>query len=166
MKEYQYISILNVFLLYIIALLPTWIILFRKSTYSNKKMFNKRICLSIFIEIIIFSIIYIFPEEIVVLFSNKINIQNYMMYSLKILFIASSTTVLHYSIPLLIFNKHKKTGIFLWILKLSYIPVMLIFYIIFDTKGALFAVPLCDILYNIFLIYKRKNIFQYTQISK
>ena len=157
MKDYQYISIFKIFLLYIIAFIPTWIVLFQKNTYTNKKTFVKRNCLLIFIEIIIFSIIYIFPKEIVVLFSSKTNIQNYMMYSFKILLMASSTTVLHYSIPLFFNFEHKKTGIFLWILKLSYIPVMLISYCIFDTKGALFAVPICDILYNIFLMHEIKK---------
>lgn len=157
MRDYQYISIFKVILLYIISLLPTWIILFQKSTYIDKKTFLKRNCMLIFIEIIIFSIIYIFPNEIAKLFSSKTNIQNYMMYSLKILFIASSLSVIHFSIPLSFIFEHKKTGIFLWILKLSYIPVMLVSYTIFNTKGALFAVPLCDILYSIFLIYTYKK---------
>lgn len=157
MKEYQYISIFKIFLLYIISFIPTWIGIFQKSTYTNKNEFLKRNCLLIFFEIVIFSIIYFFSKEIVVLFSSQTNIQNYMIYSLKILFIASVTTVIHYSIPLYFIFEHKKTGMFLWLFKLAYIPVMLISYYFFDTKGALFSIPLCDILYNTFLIYNYKK---------
>ena len=157
MRDYQYISILKIFLLYIVALLPTWIILLQKNTYIDKKTFIKRNSLLIFLEIIIFSVIYIFPKEIVMLFSSKTNVQNYMMYSLKILFIASSLSVVHYSIPLYFIFKYQKAGIFLWIFKLLFIPVILISYFTFNTKGALFAVPLCDILYSLFLILKIKQ---------
>ena len=158
MKEYQYISILKVFIIYIIALIPVFISLFDKTIYLNQKNFIKKNCLLIVIEIAVFSIIYLFSNSIVTLFSTKTNIQNYMIYSLKILFIASSTTVLHYTIPLYMFLKHKKTGIFLWILKLSYIPVILISYSIFNIKGAFFAIPFCDILYNIILIVFCQNV--------
>ncbi len=157
MKEYQYISILKNFLLYIIVLIPTWIFVFQKNTYSNKKTFLKRNCLLIFIEIILFSSIYFYPQEIVELFSSKTNIQNYMMYSLKILFIASSTTVIHYTIPIFLHLYYDKKSIYLCGLKLFYIPVMLISYFFFDTKGILFSIPLCDILYSIFLIYIYKK---------
>ena len=157
MKEYQYISILKVFLLYIIALLPTWILLFKKNTYTDKKTFLKKNSILIFIEIIIFSIIYIFPKEIVTFFTLKSNIQNYMMYSLKILFISSSTTVLHYTVPIFLSLQQKKIEIWLFFSKLAYIPIILIFNFLFNTKGALFAIPLCDILYNLFLFFQYKK---------
>lgn len=157
MRDYQYISILKVFLLYMIALLPTWISLFQKKIYMDKKKFIKKNCLLIFFEIIIFSIIYMFPKEIVSIFSSKTNIQNYMMYSFKILFISSSITVLHYTIPIFFYFQNKKIGIWLWILKFTYIPIIFLLYEIFNTKGALFAIPLCDIVYNLFLILKYKK---------
>lgn len=112
MKEYQFISILKIFVMYIIAFLPTWSILFHKKTYSSKKNFLKTNCLVIFIEIILFLLIYLFPKKIVSLFSKEINIQNYMIYSLKILFIASSTAVIHYSIPFYFLLEKKKTRYF------------------------------------------------------
>lgn len=157
MKEYQYIAILKVFLIYIIAFLPTWFMLFHKKTYSNRKNFIKKNCLFIFIELAIFSLIYLFPKNTVSLFSREINIQNYMMYSLKILFIASSTTVMHYSIPFYFLSQKRKLGIGLFITKILYIPIILLAYILFRTKGALFAVPLCDVLYDIVLLYCYKK---------
>ena len=153
MKEYQYISILKVFVIYLIAFLPTWIVLLNKHTYSNKKTFLKRNCILIFAEIFLFFIIYFFPRNIVSIFSFEKNIQNYMIYSLKILFIVSSTTIIHYSIPLYFISKKNKIGFILFICKFLYIPFLIIGNIIFNTKGILFAVPICDLLFNIFLLY-------------
>ena len=172
MKEYQYIAILKVFFIYIIALIPTWIMLFQKKNYSDKKSFLKINYLCIFLEIIIFSLIYLFPKNIISLFSSKTNIQNYMIYSLKILFIASSTTVIHYTIPKYFCEYNKKnekfsfSSFFLLIVKLLYIPIMFIGYLIFNTKGALFAVPLCDLLYNIFIISIYKHTFKINKTNK
>ena len=157
MKEYQYISISKLLLIYIIAFLPTWLMLVRKNTYLNKKSFVKKNCLFILIEIVIFSLIYLFPKNVASLLSNEINIQNYMIYSLKILFIASSTTVIHYSIPFYFLSQKRSFGIWLSSLKIIYIPIMFLAYTFFNTKGALFAVPFCDIFYDIFLLYLYKK---------
>lgn len=158
MKEYQYISIIKIFLIYIIALLPTYFMIFNKKTYSNKRNFFKINCFVIFLEIIIFSLIYLFPKEIVSLFTSKANIRNYMMYSLKILFIASSTTVIHYSIPIYLFKCKEKKYISISLFKLLYIPFIILAFIIFNTKGAFFVIPICDIIYNIFLLYFYKKV--------
>jgi len=153
MKEYQFISVFKVFVLYILAFLPTWSMLLQQKNYSSKKSFIKANCLAIFIEIILFLLIYLFPEKIVSLFSKEINIQNYMIYSLKILFIASSTTVIHYSIPFYLLSEKRKYGILLLISKILYVPLILLGYVFFDTKGALFSVPICDIFYDIILLF-------------
>ena len=55
-----------------------------------------------------------------------------------------------------ILNKKKK-AIFILLQKIFYLPVIFISYAFFNIKGALFAVPLCDIIYTIFLIYNFKN---------
>ena len=153
MKEYQLISILKVFVIYILTFLPTWSMLFQKKIYSSKKSFLKANCLAIFIEIILFLLIYIFPQKIVSLFSKEINIQNYMIYSLKILFIASSTTVIHYSIPFYFLLEKRKRGILLLISKTLYLPLILLGYMLFNTKGVLFSIPICDIFYDIILLF-------------
>ena len=132
MRDYQIISLIKIFLLYLISFTPVWVLLFKKNMHSTKKYFIKNNSLLIFIEIIIFFIIYVFSKEIITIFSPKQNIRNYMSYSFKILFIASPLTVLHYSIPYFIFLNNKKTGIFLWTLKLSYIPVIIISYLILN----------------------------------
>ena len=157
MKNYQILALSKVFLLYIVALLPTWIVLLKKNIYENKKIFLKITLLLTLLEIIIFSIIYFFPSIIIPFFSSKTNIQNYMMYSFKILFIASITTVFQYLVLLYFFKKNIKLSLLLFLTKIFYIPIIIIAYIIFNTKGALFSVPLCDVLYTLLLIYLYKK---------
>ena len=157
MKDYQIQALLKVFLIYIISFTPTWIILFNKKTYENKHNFIKRNSLILVFEIFIFFLIYTFPENIVKLFSTKTNIQNYMSYALKILFISSPLSIFHFTIPLFFYLNQKKSGIYLYFLKLFYIPVIFIFYKIFNIKGALFSIPLCDFILTLFYLYKYKK---------
>lgn len=153
MKEYQLFSIFLDFCLYIIALIPTWISLFFYKNYLSKKKFLNMNYLTILIEIFIFIIIYSFPNLISSLITQKVNIQNYMMYSFKILFILSSISTIHYTIPIFLYKETKNLKYFLlFILKLLYIPIMLINFYIFNTKGLLFSVPLCDLFYSFYLI--------------
>lgn len=157
MRDYQYIALLKVFFIYLIFLIPTWLLLFSNKNFSDKKKFLKANYFCIILEIIIFGILYIFPREIISLFAKETNIQNYMFYSFKILFIASSTTTIHYTLPkYLIKNKAEKAKL-LPFFKLLYIPIMFLAYLLFNTKGALFAVPVCDLIYNLILIYSYKK---------
>lgn len=154
MELYKIISLLNVFIIYFIAFIPSFFILFKKNIYKNKKIFIKKISLALIIEIIIFVLFHFFAENIINLVSSKTNIQNYTLYCSKILFIASSITVLHFAIPLYFcFNENIKKGIKLFLLKFLYLPIMFLGYLIFNTKGIYFSVPLCDILYTFFLLF-------------
>lgn len=157
MRDYQYIALLKVFFIYIIFLIPTWVSLFINKNFSDKKSFLKTNSVCIILEIIIFSILYIFPREIISVFAKESNVQNYMFYSFKILFIASYTTTIHYTIPIYMIKNKLKYAKMLPFFKLLYIPIMFLAYILFNTKGALFAVPICDLIYNLILICAYKK---------
>ena len=154
MELYKINSLINIFIIYFIACIPSFFILFRKKTYENKKTFIKKISLSVFIEITIFIVFHFSANTIISFFSSKTNIQNYTLYCSKILFIASSISVIHFAIPLYFyFNKNIKKGIKLFFIKILYLPIMFLAYLLFNTKGIYFSIPLCDILYTIFLLY-------------
>lgn len=157
MRDYQYIALLKVFLIYIIFFIPTWISLFINKNFSTKKSFLKANSFCTILEIIIFSILYLFPREIISIFAKESNVQNYMFYSFKILFIASAITTIHYTIPIYMIKNKLKYAKLLPFLKLLYIPILFLAYIIFNTKGALFAVPICDLIYNLILIFAYKK---------
>lgn len=159
MQTYKLISIFNVFVIYLIALIPSFFILLKKTNYSNKKIFEKKIIISISIEIIIFTLIYVFAEKLSKIISSKTNIQNYTYYCMKILLISSSLSITHFAIPLYFkFNNFLKKSIILICFKALYFPIMFLGFIFFNTKGIYFSVPLCDILYTILLLcfYKKE----------
>ena len=157
MEKYQITSLFYIFLIYCLAILPTIILAINKNNYKNKKVFTRTICISILIESIIFSLIYIFPEKVISFFSNKTNIQNYSIYCLKIIFISSSISGTHFLFPLHLYFSNKKKKCFLtFFLKIFYIPVFFLGCILFNIKGGLFSIHFCDLVYSLYLIFQYK----------
>lgn len=154
MDLYKLKSFMLIGILYLIAILPCFIIFNIKKNINSKKTFIKYLCISTLIEIIIFSIIYAFPRNIIKVFSVPQNIENYSVYALKILFIASIFTPIHYAFPItLLKSQKKKKAVILFSLKLIYIPILIFVNFVFSTKLALFSMPILDILYSIFLLF-------------
>lgn len=152
MDLYKLESFALIFIIYLIAMFPTFIIGFKSQT-SDKKDFIKTLSICTFIEIIIFSLIYFFPREIIKFFSVSKNIENYSFYALKILFIASIFTPIHFLLPICLFKKQKKKkAIILFSLKLIYIPILIFMNFAFVTKFALFSMPVLDLIYSIILL--------------
>lgn len=159
MEKYKIISLLLIFGIYFFSMLPSIVLFSFNSTYKTKDIFLKKLIISILLEIIIFSLIYIFPRNIINFLINKPNIQNYTYYALKILFISSPLSIIHIGIPMFFFkNKKKKKAFALFSLKLIYIPFLFLGKLLFNTKGIYFSVPILDFIYSIFLfIYFRKS---------
>jgi len=155
MDNYKIISIVLCVILYIVAMIPSFLLLLGKKTYENKKKYLNRLCLCIILEIIIFSLIYVFNRNIMEIITNKKNIQNYSIYVLKILYIGSVLTPIQIAVPkFAIYGQNKKAkGILLFALKILYIPAIYFGYTMFSMKGALFAVPACDIIYSLILMF-------------
>lgn len=149
MDIYKIKSFIIILIIYLIALLPS-IILFSKESFSNgKKSFIKTLSICTIIEVIIFSIIYAFPRNIICLFQAPKNIENYSFYALKILFIASIITPIHYTLPIYLFkNQKKKKAIILFSLKIIYIPILIFINFAFNTKLTLFTMPILDFIYS------------------
>ncbi len=151
MDLYKLKSFALIFIIYLVAMLPTFIIEFKQSA-SNKQKFIKTLSICTFIEIAIFSLIYFFPREIISFFIVPKNIENYSFYALKILFIASIFTPIHFLLPIYLFKKQKKKkAVILFSLKLIYIPIFAFMNFAFTTKFALFSVPVLDLIYSIIL---------------
>lgn len=151
------------FIIYLLMLTPVFYLLFNKKIYENKKDFISYLCISILIEIFLSCILYIFSREIFSLFTKTTGIINYAIYSSKILFISSSLYGIKFLIPAYLWkkqNKHKKTAI----LVLSKIAVNILFafigYFIFNTKGFLYSIPICDLIYYIIYIKLFLNIIR------
>ena len=152
MEKYKIISLLLIFGIYSFSMFPSIFIFSFNSTYKTKDVFLKKLIISILLEIIIFSLIYIFPRNIINFLINKPNIQNYTYYALKILFISSPLSAIHIGIPMFFFkNKKKKKAFALFSLKLVYIPFLFLGKLLFNTKGIYFSVPILDFIYSIFL---------------
>ncbi len=154
MDNYKIISIVLCVVLYIVAMIPSYLLLLGKKTYEDKKKYLNRLCLAIIFEIIIFSLIYAFNRNIFEVITNKPNIQNYSIYALKILYICSVLTPIQIAVPkFALYGQNKKAkGYLLFALKILYIPAIIIGYHFWSTKGALFAVPICDLIYSLLLI--------------
>lgn len=141
-------------ILYLLIISPIIIISLKKSIYKSPKSLITALLSSTIIEIIFSSIIYIFGRNIFSLFIKTQGIVNYAVYSSKIIFMTSPFYGIKFLIPAYIFKQtnSKKTTI----LFLSKIVVNIIFIFIglalFSTKGMLFSIPLCDLIYCIIYI--------------
>lgn len=138
-------------IIYIIMVFPLIIICLNKKFFSSKKTFyNVLICCTIF-EVLISAIFYIFPSEIFSLFTNTKGVINYAVYSSKILFISSSLYSLKFLIPTYLYIQKNTKKITILVLTKIAITIVcsILFYIIFNTKGILFAFPICDFIFYI-----------------
>ena len=154
MEIYKLKSFILILVIYIISILPS-IFIFVKKNCTSKKIFLQKLCFCTIIEIIIFSLIYAFPRKIVHIFSIPQNIENYSIYALKILFIASIFTPIHYGFPIFLFKQEKKKKAFtLFSLKIIYIPILIIINCFFSLQTALFTVPILDLIYSFLLFWR------------
>ena len=156
------ISALSInFFIYLLMLIPIFVLLFNKSIYKNKKRFVSVLCTSILIEVFLSCFLYVFSNEFFKLFSKTTGVVNYAIYSFKILFISSSLYGIKFLIPAYLWkirNEHKKTAIL--VLSKIAVNLLLIFigYILFNTKGILYSFPICDLIYYIIYIKLFLNI--------
>lgn len=153
MDIYKLKSLALIFIIYLIAMLPSFAIFCMKENNKNIKSFINHLCISTFIEIVIFSLVYAFTREAVSIFGIPKNIENYSIYALKILFIGSILTPIHFGFPIYLFkNKKKKKAVILFSLKIIYIPILAIMNFAFSTKIALFTMPVLDLIYSMVLL--------------
>lgn len=154
MEIYKLKSFILILIIYLIAMLPTIIVITYQRFYNSKKSFIKILCFCSIIQVIIFSLIYMFPRKIIHIFGITQNIENYSLYALKILFIGSVFTPIHYAFPIYLFKQEKKKKAFiLFSLKLIYIPILVIMNFIFSTQIALFTMPVLDLIYSFWLAF-------------
>lgn len=154
MEIYKLKSFILILIIYLVSMLPTIFIFINKKSCNSKKTFLKTLSFCTLIEVVIFSLIYCFPRKIVHFFRVAQNIENYSIYALKILFIGSIFTPIHYALPIYLFRKEKKKKAFiLFSLKLIYIPILFIMNFSFSTQVALFIIPLLDLVYSFLLFY-------------
>ena len=152
MDLYKIKSLGLVLTIYLIAFLPSYILFIVRKAENRRSLINS-LCLSSIMEILIFSLLYVYTREAFSIFNAKINIENYAVYAAKILFITSSITPIHYLLPLTLFrNKKKKKAVLLFSLKLFYIPIFIFMNYIFSTQVALFTIPVLDLIYSAFLV--------------
>lgn len=158
MEIYKIKSFILILIIYLIAMLPTIIVVNHKESCSSKKNFIQSISFCTIIQVIIFSVIYAFPRNLVHIFGVAQNIENYSIYALKILFMGSIFTTIHYAFPIYLFRQEKKKKAFmLFSLKLIYIPLLIIANLTFSTQIALFTMPILDLTYSfllVFILYK------------
>lgn len=142
-------------IIYLITITPLILISLNKKIYSTKKSFFSGLIYCTFLEILISVVFYIFAENIFSIFSNTSGIINYAVYSSRILFISSSLFAIKILIPAYLYNqKQIKKVVILVISKITTTAILaIILFVIFSTKGILFAFPICDfIFYIIYLL--------------
>lgn len=142
------------FIIYLIMLIPLILISLNKKIYSTKKDFFSSLIYCTILEIVLSAILYIFSNNIFSIFTNTTGIVNFAVYSSKILFISSSLYALKILIPTYLYNQNKKKKLAIFIFSKTAITIFTVtlFYIIFNTKGALFAFPICDFIFYIIYI--------------
>ena len=147
--------ILNL-IVYLIMIFPIIILSFKKSIYKSKKDLVFFVLISIFIESFFSFLIYSFGKNIFSFFTATTGVINYAYYASRILFITSSLFGIKILIPayLNIVQGTKKT-VTLILLKIT-VNIILCFigYICFNTKGLLYAFPICEFIFYIVYILK------------
>lgn len=140
-------------IVYFVMTTPIIIASLNKNNFSTKKKFLSTLIYCTIFEIIFSVILYSFSENIFSLFTTTTGIINFSVYASKILFISSSLFAIKIVVPAYLKNTKKIT-----ILVLSKIVITIIFciilYILFNTKGFLFAFPICDFIFYIIYILK------------
>lgn len=152
----QILGIMLNFIIYIIMIIPIVLISLNTKIYNNRKNFISSLLLTFIFEILFSLFLYCFSKEIFSIFPVQKGTVNYAIYASKILFISSSLYGIKILIPAYLFQKKdaKKSAI----LVLSKIAVSIIFifiaYSIFNVKGILYSLPICDLIfYVIYILY-------------
>lgn len=147
--------ILNL-IIYVIMIFPIILLSFKKSIYKSKKDLTFFVLISIFVESFFSFFIYKFGKNIFCIFSDVTGIVNYAHYASRILFITSSLFGIKILIPAYLVKVQgtKKTVILLSLKITVNIILCFIGYICFNTKGILYAFPICDILFYAVYILK------------
>ena len=153
MNEVQIKALFFNLIIYIVMISPIIIISTNSRFFASKKKFISTLIYCTLLEIALSFILFLFPEKIFSLFTNTKGIINFSVYASKILFISSSLFALKILIPAYLNHTKKIT-----ILVLSKIVITIISciigYILFSTKGLLFAFPICDFIFYIVYILK------------
>lgn len=151
MNEVQIKALFFNLIIYIVMISPIIIISTNSRFFASKKKFLSTLIYCTLLEIALSFILFLFPEKIFSLFTNIKGIINFAVYASKILFISSSLFAFEIIVPVYLKNKNRK----ITILVLSKIVITIILctflYFIFNTKGLLFAIPICDFVF--FIIY-------------
>ncbi len=147
-------------IIYFILLLPQWIIALQKRNYQNKKTFMQALLCSVLLGSILSYMLYHFSQQILSLFTQTNGVKQYAIYCLKILLISSSFLGLQLLLPFyFVFHQSYKHTIVLYITKCFItILVSIIGYIVFQTKGLLYAISISDF---IFIFICMGSIFYY-----
>ena len=155
MDKIQIYGLIINLIIYFLITLPIEILSFINKIYKNQKKFILVLYLSIIYSVITSILLYSFPYKIFSIFTSTKGIINYGVYAFKILFISSSLYTIKILIPkYLSYNlKTKKIAIF----KISKIALTILFsiisYLLFNTKGILFTIPIIDFIYSIIYIF-------------
>lgn len=152
MDKVHFIGLFLNFIIYLILIVPSILISLKKHIYKNKKIFILYLIYATSFEIVLSIFFHIFSKEFFSIFTNVSGIINYSVYSSKILFITSSLYSIKILIPAFLIKNNKKTAILIF----SKIAVNLIFifvgYNLFNNKGILYSIPICDFVYYIIYI--------------
>jgi len=138
-------------IVYIIMIFPLIIICSNKKIFSTKKTFFNNLIFCTILEILFSAFLYLFPNKIFSLFTDTKGIINFAIYSSKIFFISSSLYSLKIFIPAYLYNQKKTKKLAILVLTKIAITIFFIitFNMLFNTKGFLFAFPICDFIFYI-----------------
>lgn len=156
MNKIQGFGLLLNLILYIIITLPIRLLSFYKKIYKNPKKFILILIISIIYFASISILLYKFPYSYFELFTNINGIINYGVYAFKILFLSSSFYSIKLLIPKYLSLIHNKKIVILK-LQISKITILILLsiinYLLFNTKGILFTIPLVDFIYSLIYLY-------------
>lgn len=153
MNEVQIKGLFLNLIIYTVMITPVIVVSLNKKFFTTKKKFLTTLIYCTFLEIALSFIVFLIPEKIFSLFTHKNGIVNFSVYASKIIFISSSLFALKVLIPAYL-NQTKKITIFVLSKIVITVAFCIIFYILFSTKGFLFAFPICDFIFYIICILK------------
>lgn len=154
MSNIEFYGLFLNLILYIIIISPVIFICRKKNIIKSKKIFVRALIISTFIEILFSFFIYNYSKKFFSLFTETTGIINFATHCSKILFICSPLYGFKFLIPRLLKKNNAKKTVILVITKITANIIFAITgYLLFNFKGILYSVPVCDfVFYIVYLI--------------
>lgn len=108
MDIYKLKAIIIVLFIYLFAMFPSFIIFLVQKNIKDKKSFINLYCFCTLIEVFIFTLIYVFSNNLIGILPLAKNVEKYAIYVQKIVFSSSIFTIINFAYPIYLFKSKKR----------------------------------------------------------